>query len=184
MFPPQAAAPLWLQVSCSACWLRSVLIWHLKIRRMSGFHSVSKFSLLKCDSSTAAFTNTWQQLCPLLLRKCRHLGNAGRGDGTEVSQLVEVHASWFNDFSEVIHTLYCSCDILIYSFLCFAFTVSWHEWFFFSVCWCWWRSSLGCWRDHINYHKKMWHFCVSVHIYDQKNSTFSQMMIHTWCFFY
>ncbi|TMS09654.1 Transmembrane protein 14C [Larimichthys crocea] len=47
-----------------------------------------------------AFTNTWQQLCPLLLRKCRHLGNAGRGDGTEVSQLVEVHASWFNDFSE------------------------------------------------------------------------------------
>ncbi|TKS79554.1 Transmembrane protein 14C [Collichthys lucidus] len=35
-----------------------------------------------------------------LLRKCRHLRNAGCGDGTEVSQLVEVHASWFNDFSE------------------------------------------------------------------------------------
>lgn len=38
----------------------------------------------------------------LPLWECRHLRNFDRGDGTEISQLWKVHASWFNDFNKVI----------------------------------------------------------------------------------
>lgn len=44
-----------------------------------------------------------QMQISLTLFPCRHLGDSGCGDGTEISQLLEVHASWFDDFSEVIH---------------------------------------------------------------------------------
>lgn len=44
---------------------------------------------------------TSEPSCPPPPITRRHLRNTDGGDGTEVRQLLEVHASWFNDFSQV-----------------------------------------------------------------------------------
>lgn len=52
----------------------------------------------------------------LLFLECRHCRNSLCGDGTEISRLLEVHASWFDDFIEVKAQFLsnCTCSLIIY----------------------------------------------------------------------